>query len=248
MKRTEGWKRAQRQLCFWTIRKTNGGTMKGQELHAFNAVIEGLYNSAVGYASVGDGLNCAISVQNDRRSGRIRPRTLEHISLLVPHLQRAIHVSQQMQALQEQAEAFDQLLLRWGLGLIRSDRQGHIHGIQGQTEQMLARCRSLLRCSGSRLELSDTGAEPRLRALLENPLHGQPYGGPTVYIHDPRTGIGLELTVLPIPPDTQDMAQGDRLILLRDAQRPAVVDRHYLRRRFHLTRAEADVLAMTAGP
>ena len=39
------------------------------------------------------------------------------------------------------------------------------------------------------------------------------------------------------------MAQGDRLILLRDAQRPAVVDRHYLRRRFHLTPTEADVLA-----
>ena len=202
----------------------------------------GVIHFAVGYLPAGDGINCAISVQNDRRGGPIRPITLKYIDLLTPHLQRAMRFSRQLEALHDQREAMDRLLVQWGLALIRCDACGRIRSWHGDAEAVLEKFRALLRCPGGRLEVKDADAAKRLQALLTDPLHGPSCVGPTMYLHHPATGAGLELTILPTSEDMDGSAGDDRMVLIRDANRTATVDRHYLRRRFHLTPAEADVM------
>ena len=210
-------------------------------------VYEGFYEPgrvvhfAVGYLPVDRGLNCGVSVQNARESGPIRPETLQDIDVVIPHLRRAMQIARAVEATRRQADAVNGLLAHWGLGLIQCDRQGTILALQGEAESMLRKARGLVCSRGGRLRLADEGADRRFATLLLNPGDALMHSGTTLYLDDPRDGSGLELTVLPF--EGNGVPDEQRLVLCRRAGQPGSIDRRYLRQRYKLTPAEADVMA-----
>lgn len=220
----------------------------GSELES-SPVFEGFYEPndmihfAVGHQTLDNGVLCGISAHNGRSTGPTRTGTLQRINLLVPHLRQAARINELVRAAQARAAVGDSLLFQWGIGLLRCDASGRVHDSQGHAEAMLARFDSVIGVLRGRLHVRDPGGQLRLQSLLLDPNHGAPSMGPTIAVQDPRTGAALELTVLEFRPAREVAGEGDRLVLLRESGRPPRVDRHYLRRRFDLTPAEADVLA-----
>lgn len=170
---------------------------------------------------------------------------LEDWRTIAPHLRSALCLRERLNYLEAKAQAADQILRESRSAALICDDLGTILELNAHAELLLRRFRHLLRTQCGRLRAIEPRGNARLQRLLATPACSGEHAAPTVCLRNSRDHNALDCTVLEFPTErlAHRIAEPLRIVLLRPSGEAGPIDRHYLRHRLGITRAESDVLA-----
>jgi len=194
---------------------------------------------------VAQGVMGVLGIHRPREAGAYTDQERRQAAIVLPHLQRALHIGQRLTALEGQHSAALQALDRLDAGVLIVDRRGLIIQASARAEVMLRECPELVVDRG-RLSLHQPSLRDKLLALVRAALEtaqgrGGQAGTALLVPRSQRTPLVLSVAPLSAHAGLHDREQPAALIFIRDPE--ASLDVTHLRELFGLTRAEATVAA-----
>ncbi|MFN3914951.1 MAG: helix-turn-helix transcriptional regulator [Aquabacterium sp.] len=194
---------------------------------------------------VAQGVMGVLGIHRPREAGAYTDQERRQAAIILPHLQRALHIAQRLNALDRQHSAALQALDRLDAGVLIVDRRGLIIQSSARAEVMLRECPELV-VDGGRLSLHPPSLRDKLLALVRAALdtaqgRGGQAGTALIVPRSQRTPLVLSVAPLSAHAGVYDRDQPAALIFIRDPE--ASLDVTHLRELFGLTRAEATVAA-----
>ena len=194
---------------------------------------------------VAQGVMGVLGIHRPREAGAYTDQERRQAAIVLPHLQRALHIGQRLTALEGQHSAALQALDRLDAGVLIVDRRGLIIQASARAEVMLRECPELVVDRG-RLSLHQPSLRDKLLALVRAALEtaqgrGGQAGTALLVPRPQRAPLVLSVAPLSAHAGLHDREQPAALIFIRDPE--ASLDVTHLRELFGLTRAEATVAA-----
>ncbi len=118
---------------------------------------EGIFRICV-HVPVGDDLYCRIRLQNASGTGDLTPEQVRKLDLIGRHLEIAVRTRESLRVMERRQRSAETLLRRWRVGLVRCDRDGWVHDIQGGAEALLRRFSRFVYIQNGRLRAAGQGA------------------------------------------------------------------------------------------
>lgn len=212
---------------------------------------QGLYHGTAAVLAKADGVVTEFSVMRSERAGVMAPGELALLRLLVPHLQRAIRVHQELSTARAGLHGALAGFERLATAALIVDQAARVLFANPSAERLLRGPGGLRGGRGGVLLAGSPPVTERLHALIAGAartagLRGTDPGGTLPLPR--REGRPLLALVSPLraEPAGFGFPPFAALVLVRDPDRPAAVDTEALRALYGLTRAEAGVVAELA--
>lgn len=192
-----------------------------------------------------DGSTGVLGVHRPRGAGGYTEIDRRRAALVLPHVQRALRLSQRLAAAEDRAAAAGGALERLDTGVLVVDATCRIRFANAMAEALLVANTELAVVQG-RLALGDPARHDALVELVRGAIatargRPRPPGAALLVPRGERAPLALEAA--PLPPSTRLFAEDapSALVLIRDPEAPLDVER--LRALFGLTPAEGGVAA-----
>lgn len=187
-----------------------------------------------------------LSVQRKRRRGPFNPSEMTVLQLLLPQLRTAATMARMAGLDRGRAvlDIFEQL----GVGCVLLGANGKPRDMNAAMERYIP---GFIHIEEGRLAATDPGMKARLAGLIATTVQTR-FNGPKqadhLIVRDRQNGAAV-IEVAPIRYSVRDMFSGIAgLLLIRDPQHGPEFSTDVLRRKFSLTRSEADIAAqVTSG-
>ncbi len=189
----------------------------------------------------GNGALCVLGVHRPKRAGDYEDTDRQTVSILLPHLQRAIWLGQQLSITAAHQAVTEEVLARIDAGVFAVDARCRIISLNARGEALLNGA-SGLAVSHGRLRLQDGLLDQRMAQMVQTSVstasgHPVPPGTAMVVSRDGR--LPLTMIVTPLRPSgIGTQVQPLALVIVRDPE-AATLSTTALRELFGFTRSEA---------
>ncbi len=213
---------------------------------------QGLYHGTAAVLAKADGVVTEFSVMRPEAAGVLTPEQLAVLRLLVPHLQRAIRVHQELSTAKAGLHGALAGFERLATAALIVDRAVRVLFANPSAERLLRGCDGVRGGRDGVLRAGTPPATERLHALIAGAartagLRGADPGGTLPLPR--REGRPLLALVSPLRAERAGLGVSPlaALVLVRDPDRAPAVDTNALRALYGLTRTEAAVTAELAN-
>jgi DNA-binding CsgD family transcriptional regulator len=185
--------------------------------------------------------NSSIALLRPRRRGAFEDSTLALLRLLLPHLQRALQIQQQVGDLRGHSNALESAIDHLRIGVVFVDSKGGVVHFNRKAEELLRRNDGLLLAQG-RLHAAAQPESSVLQTLIAGAVQtskGKGLGtGGTVLISR-KAGRPLSVSAAPLPNAGVVGQRPSAILFVADPDQKFELPADLLRRRYGLTVAEA---------
>ncbi|ACL74110.1 transcriptional regulator, LuxR family [Thioalkalivibrio sulfidiphilus HL-EbGr7] len=197
------------------------------------------------------GLTVQLLVQRTRDQGYFTADETESINRLIPHIQRGLHLSRQLQAMRQEVAAVRDVADRQGLPFLLLGENGEVNFVSEAARHLIEHC-DQLRLAENRLHIAGQPADRSLRRRILRQMAHQAQGSARPSsLRIPRAGMpDLQLILSPLHPDMPALqlvpVPSHMAVFIHDALRAPEMDRELLMEMYGLTAAEARTAALVA--
>lgn len=199
-----------------------------------------LFHEFAGFIPSQQGTIAIITSLRSRRRGPFSTHQLQSLKVLMPHLQRALRISQQFSRLEGRGRMLEKSLDLFSAGVAFLDAAGLPTYINRQALQLIERADGL-GIKGKRLYATDAKAEPKLAAAIKLAVACSPDRGQsdtvTIARGTGRRPLSIFVTTFRIE-SRHGVAQSAAALIITDPERNITSQWDALSGIYHLTGAE----------
>jgi len=194
------------------------------------------------------GLTVQLLVQRTGEQGHFTDRETDAVNRLIPHIQRSLHLSRELETMRRMVSAVGEVADNQGLPFLLLGEIGEVN-FMSMEAQVIIQDSDALQLRRGRLQLAGLPADRSFRRHIRQQLLGQCRGGAQPSsLRVARPGLpDLQLILTPLHPDMPALqlapVTSHLAIFIHDPLRTPEVDRELLMEMYGLTAAEARTAA-----